>query len=146
MLSPSAFNDCNLRNYDGGNYQNACKSIAEQIENSKTTLSRAQVFRIVRQLSSEYRLHSLPKNQDLIRYLRDEHYRRLLMVKPAKTASGVAVVTVMPKPYECPHGRCTYCPGGIEFDTPLSYAGTEPVTKAAQRYRYDPFHQMHSKI
>jgi elongator complex protein 3 len=52
----------------------------------------------------------------------------------------------MPKPYECPHGRCTYCPGGIEFNTPLSYTGTEPVTKAAQKFRYDPYQQVRSKM
>jgi len=68
------------------------------------------------------------------------------MVKPAKTASGVAVVAVMPKPYECPHGRCTYCPGGIEFNTPLSYTGTEPATKAAQKFSYDPYMQVRGKI
>jgi elongator complex protein 3 len=78
--------------------------------------------------------------------LQDNRYRRLLMVKPAKTASGVAVIAVMPKPYECPHGRCTYCPGGIEFNTPLSYTGTEPATQAAQRVSYDAYQQVRSKM
>lgn len=145
MLSPAADDDFDFNN-GGDNYLMACKSIAQQIENSKTLLSRAQIFRVVRRLSSEYHLSTLPRNEDLIRYLRDDRYRRLLMVKPAKTASGVAVVTVMPKPYECPHGRCTYCPGGIEFNTPLSYTGTEPVTKAAQRFSFNPFQQLHSKL
>ena len=79
-------------------------------------------------------------------YLHDRRCRRLLMVKPAKTASGVAVVAVMPKPYECPHGRCTYCPGGLEFNTPLSYTGTEPATKAAQKFSYDPYKQVRGKM
>jgi elongator complex protein 3 len=127
-------------------YQQACKSIAEQIESSKNLLSITQVLRVVRQVASEYHLHTMPRNEHIIQYLQDNRYRRLLMVKPAKTASGVAVVAVMPKPYECPHGRCTYCPGGIEFNTPLSYTGTEPITKAAQRFSYDPYQQVSSKI
>src|SRR5581483_7145164 len=53
---------------------------------------------------------------------------------------------VMPKPYECPHGKCIYCPGGIEFNTPLSYTGTEPATKAAQKFQFDPYEQVSSKM
>lgn len=68
------------------------------------------------------------------------------MVKPIKTASGIVVVTVMPKPFGCPQGRCIYCPGGIEFNTPLSYIGSEPSTKSAQKFEYDPYKQVQSKI
>ena len=131
---------------NNNNYLQACKSIAEQIERSKNLLSRGQVLKIVRKMASEYHLNTIPRNEHIIQYLQDNHYRRLLMVKPAKTASGVAVIAVMPKPYECPHGRCTYCPGGIEFNTPLSYTGTEPVTKAAQRFSYDPYQQIRLKM
>ena len=68
------------------------------------------------------------------------------MVKPTKTASGVAVIAVMPKPYNCPHGKCIYCPGGIEYNTPMSYLGTEPSTKIAQSLDYDPFLQVKTKL
>jgi elongator complex protein 3 len=88
----------------------------------------------------------VPKNQDILAHLHNDCYKRLLRVKPTKTASGVAVIAVMPQPYECPHGRCIYCPGGIEYNTPLSYIGTEPVTRAAQKFRYDPYEQVRSKI
>jgi len=44
----------------------------------------------------------------------------------------------MPKPFACPHGRCTYCPGGIEFNTPNSYTGKEPVTINAIKNQYNP--------
>jgi elongator complex protein 3 len=126
-------------------YQHACRSIAERIESGKL-LSVRQALKVVREVASEYRLDTMPKNEHIIQYLHDSRYRRLLMVKPAKTASGVAVVAVMPKPYECPHGKCTYCPGGIEFNTPLSYTGTEPATRAAQRFSYDPYQQARSKV
>jgi elongator complex protein 3 len=127
------------------NYQHACRSIAEQIEIRKL-LSIGQIRRVVRDAASVYHLHTMPKNEDIMRFLQDDRYRRLLMVKPAKTASGVAVIAVMAKPYECPHGRCIYCPGGIESNTPLSYTGTEPATRAAQKFSYDPYHQVRSKM
>ena len=132
--------------YNNNNYQQACRSIAEQIESGRNPLSIRQVLKVIRQVASEYHLHTMPRNEHIMQYLQDNGYRRLLMVKPAKTASGVAVIAVMPKPYECPHGRCTYCPGGIEFNTPLSYIGTEPVTKAAQAFSYDPYQQVRSKM
>jgi elongator complex protein 3 len=133
-------------NDDDNNYRQACKSIAEHIESSNNPLSIKQVLKVVRQVASEYHLETIPRNEHIIHYLQDDRYRRLLMVKPAKTASGVAVIAVMPKPYGCPHGRCIYCPGGIEYNTPLSYTGTEPVTRVAQRFSYDPYQQVHSKI
>jgi elongator complex protein 3 len=126
-------------------YQQACRSIAEQIE-SRNLLSVRQALRIIMEIASEYHLDTVPKNEHIIPYFQDSRYRRLLMVRPAKTASGVAVVAVMPKPYECPHGKCIYCPGGIEFNTPLSYTGTEPATKAAQKFSYDPYQQVRGKV
>jgi elongator complex protein 3 len=69
-----------------------------------------------------------------------------MMVKPIKTASGVLVITVMAKPYDCPHGRCIYCPGGKELNIPLSYTGKEPVTRLAQKFDYNPKNQIISKL
>lgn len=127
------------------NYQQACAAIADRI--SKSTLSDSGVRKIVRDVSSAYGLETMPKNEHILACLpKNSRYRRMLMVKPAKTASGVAVITVMPKPFECPHGRCTYCPGGIEFNTPLSYTGTEPATRAAQKFSFDPYEQASSKL
>jgi elongator complex protein 3 len=127
------------------NYIEACRAIAALIE--KQALSASAVRKVVRDTASFYKLSTMPKNEHIIAFLpRASRYRRLLMVKPAKTASGVAVIAVMPKPYECPHGKCIYCPGGIEFNTPLSYTGTEPATRAAQKFQYDPYGQVSSKL
>jgi len=62
----------------------------------------------------------------------------LFRVKPARTASGVAVVTVMTAPHACPHGVCTFCPGGPRVGTPQSYTGSEPAARRAADYHYDP--------
>ncbi|HET7391646.1 MAG TPA: hypothetical protein VFJ51_12555, partial [Nitrososphaeraceae archaeon] len=100
------------------NYNQACKSIAKQIQKEEN-ISAKSVFKITKETSSKYHLSTLPRNENIIEYLPDDsHYRKVLMVKPTKTASGVVVIAVMPKPFGCPHGGCIYCPGGIEFNTP----------------------------
>ncbi len=126
-------------------YDDACRSIALKIDGGRD-VTLGQAVNIMKQVASEFHLDTLPKNEDVMRYLHSPRSRRLLMVRPAKTASGVAVIAVMPKPYECPHGRCIYCPGGIEYNTPLSYTGTEPATKAAQKFDFDPYRQVRNKM
>jgi elongator complex protein 3 len=127
-------------------YEEACEAIAREVQ-QRNDLSAKAILKIIRRISSRYYLNKLPKNEDIIKYLSDEsHYRNLLKVKPTKSASGVIVVAVMPKPFGCPHGRCIYCPGGIEYNTPPSYIGSEPVTKTAQKFSYDPYNQIQSKI
>jgi elongator complex protein 3 len=58
--------------------------------------------------------------------------------KPTRTLSGVAIVAVMTAPAPCPHGRCTYCPGGLPRRSPQSYTGEEPSAMRAAQYGYDP--------
>ena len=70
----------------------------------------------------------------------------LLRVKPARTASGVAVVTVMTAPHACPHGVCTFCPGGPHLGTPQSYMGSEPAAQRAARHDYHPKTQAADRI
>jgi elongator complex protein 3 len=57
--------------------------------------------------------------------------------KPTRSLSGVAVVAVMTAPARCPHGRCTYCPGGLEARSPQSYTGEEPSALRGAQFRYD---------
>jgi len=58
--------------------------------------------------------------------------------KPSRTLSGVAVVAVMTAPARCPHGRCTYCPGGVENASPQSYTGEEPSALRGAQFHWDP--------
>src|ERR1044072_9711875 len=110
-------------------------------------MSRKQINKIINSTCATFKLPLIPKNEHILSYLpKNSSYRRELMVKPTKTASGVAVIAVMPKPYNCPHGKCIYCPGGIEYNTPMSYLGIEPSTKIAQSLEYDPFLQVKTKL
>jgi elongator complex protein 3 len=126
-------------------YATACREIAGIISNMDEPDVRS-VKRVIKNISAKYALSTLPKNVDILFHLSHSNSRKLLRVKPAKTASGVAVVAVMPRPYACPHGKCTYCPGGVESGTPNSYTGKEPSTINAVEYEYDPYMQIESKI
>lgn len=103
----------------------------------------------IREACSRHSMPRIPRNREILATVSGRDFDRLrgmLMTKPVKTASGVAVVALMPRPYACPHGRCTYCPGGPEINTPNSYTGSEPATADAMEYGYDPAGQISSKI
>jgi elongator complex protein 3 len=131
-------------------YQKACEEIAGELlllDTNSHHLKKKDIFHIIKNKSSKHKLSKIPKNVDIIKLLPEgNYYKKLLRLKPTKTSSGIAVITVMPMPFECPHGKCIYCPGGIEDNTPLSYVGTEPATKIAQQVGYDPFRQVWSKV
>jgi elongator complex protein 3 len=57
--------------------------------------------------------------------------------RPTRTISGVAVVAVMTAPARCPHGRCTYCPGGVENGSPQSYTGEEPSALRGAQFGFE---------
>ncbi len=70
----------------------------------------------------------------------------LFLKKPMRSQSGVAVVAVMSSPASCPHGKCIYCPGGPEVNSPQSYTGFEPSTMRAKRNNYDPYRIVRGRL
>ncbi len=92
-------------------------------------------------------LESFPRNADILGALPEVKRRLLLPVllkKPVRTLSGVAVVAVMTSPAPCPHGRCAYCPTGE--DSPQSYTGFEPAALRGKRSEFDPFLQVSDRL
>ncbi len=82
----------------------------------------------------------LPSNVDWVRSLPAEEralYERSVLRKPSRSLSGIAVVAVMTAPSRCPHGRCTYCPGGVENHSPQSYTGEEPSALRGAQFHWD---------
>ena len=131
---------------EGYDYDLACMEIANKLSLLEE-LSLKDISSFIRGASSKYHLSKTPKFQDIVKYLPiDSNIRKTMMVKPIKTASGVLVITVMAKPYDCPHGKCIYCPGGKEVNIPLSYTGKEPVTRLAQKVNFDPRYQIITKL
>ncbi len=68
---------------------------------------------------------------------------RLLKVKPRRTASGVATITVITKPWPC-SSDCLYCPNDVRM--PKSYLSGEPACQRAERNYFDPYLQVRSRL
>lgn len=68
---------------------------------------------------------------------------RTLQVKPRRTASGVATITVITKPWKC-SSNCLYCPNDLRM--PKSYLSDEPACQRAERNYFDPYLQVASRL
>lgn len=66
-----------------------------------------------------------------------------IRMKPVRTASGVAPVTVLTAPAGCP-GQCIFCPD--DWRMPKSYIFDEPGAQRAERDGFDPFKQTLGRI
>jgi elongator complex protein 3 len=75
-----------------------------------------------------------------------ERLTPFLRTKPMRSLSGVAIVAVMTSPAACPHGRCTFCPGGVEAGSPQAYTGFEPAAMRGARADFDPRLQMEGRL
>lgn len=73
----------------------------------------------------------------------DRRLLRQLQMKPTRTISGVAPVTVLTKPFPCP-GKCIFCPNDIRM--PKSYLADEPGAQRAERNAFDPYLQTYSRL
>lgn len=66
-----------------------------------------------------------------------------LRMKPVRTMSGVAPITVLTKPFPCP-GKCIFCPNDIRM--PKSYLADEPGAQRAERNYFDPYLQTYNRL
>src|SRR5258708_266045 len=64
----------------------------------------------------------------------DRETLRRLQMKPVRTLSGVATVTVLTKPFPCP-GECSFCPTDLRM--PKSYLAAEPAANRAEHHTFD---------
>ena len=111
--------------------------------------SRDEVLRLKTRLCKKHGMARVPPNYEVLKRVPEEYrdvVEPLLRNKPVRTLSGVAPVAVMTSPADCPHGRCTYCPGGVPNNTPQSYTGREPAALRAGMHEYDPYRQTRSRL
>ncbi len=66
-----------------------------------------------------------------------------LRMKPRRTASGVATITVITKPGPC-SSACLYCPNDVRM--PKSYLADEPACQRAERACFDPYVQVATRL
>ena len=101
-------------------------------------------------LATQMRLaHGIPSNADVLAHATADERARVeavLRIRPTRSISGVTIVTIQSSPEACPHGKCTYCPGGPEFGTAQSYTGDEPAARRAARHAFDPFEQTAARL
>ncbi len=99
-------------------------------------------------LAKKYKM-KMPRNSEILRNLPEDivkKYQHILVKKPSRTLSGVAIVAIMTSPFPCPHGKCIYCPGGPDKGTAQSYTGHEPAALRAAQYNFDPYEQTKARI
>jgi elongator complex protein 3 len=124
------------------------RQIIEKIK-SGDLKDKNELQRLKVKLAGEYNLKEVTPNSEILADATDDELDivlPLLRRKPVRTVSGVAVVAVMTSPHPCPHGKCTYCPGGPESGSPQSYTGKEPAARRALRNEFDPFLQVIDRI
>src|SRR5207247_10191176 len=111
--------------------------------------SKEDVNRVKIELCRKYKSPFIPPNSSILQLLSDDlrpRLRPVLTDKQVRGISGVTTVAVMPKPYGCPHGKGTYCPGGPDVGVPRAYTGKEPAVMRALESNYDPFKHVRSRL
>jgi len=95
-------------------------------------LSKPEIILIYKTLAGKHGLK--PVNQKILTQL---------TLKPIRTSSGVAPVTVLTKPFACP-GNCLFCPSDVRM--PKSYLATEPGAQRAEHNFFDPYLQTYNRL
>lgn len=73
----------------------------------------------------------------------EEKLLDVLRMKPRRSASGVATITVITKPWPC-GSDCLYCPNDIRM--PKSYLHGEPACERAEQSWFDPYLQVSARL
>lgn len=106
--------------------------------------SRSVLERVKREAAVRHGASSFISNSAILMALPEGERRTwswLLRVHPRRSASGIIIVTVFSAPFACPHGTCTFCPGGPRLGTPQSYMPDGPSQRIASGLAYDPYLQ-----
>ena len=123
----------------------AIKKLALLVEGFGNKIEEADLMRLKRQVCREFSLNSVPKNSEVLPFLNQNQRLRLepiLRRKAIRTVSGIAVITAITMPFDCPHGTCTFCPGGVRFGTPQSYTRNSPAAAYGIARDFDPVKQV----
>lgn len=73
----------------------------------------------------------------------EELFLQTIRVKPRRTASGVATITLITKPWPC-KSSCLYCPNDLRM--PKSYLSNEPACQRAEQHFFDPYLQVLARL
>lgn len=120
--------------------------IGREINEGKIS-NRDELQRRKMALARELRLDYIPGDTEILTSgVVDDKFRPLLRIKPTRTISGVAVVAAMTSPERCPHGKCIYCPGGVENNSPQAYTGYEPAALRGRDNDYNSYRIVFNRL
>ena len=126
--------------------QEACRLIIEEAL-SRNITTKKDLEKLKIQTCRDLKLSGFMSNSKILQYAKPEELeslRPILMKKPTRTISGVAIVAVMCRPHKCPHGRCKYCPESSI--APPSYTGEEPAALRARMFHFHPYVQTFNRL
>ena len=114
--------------------------------------SADDLSRLKRKYAKEYRVN-IPTNAQLLKIYKkmigageikkNRNLEQILKIRAVRSLSGVAVVSVLTKPYPCP-GKCLYCP--TEKGMPKSYLSNEPAVMRAILNSFHPYKQVKMRL
>jgi elongator complex protein 3 len=124
----------------------ACEFIINEIMEGNIK-NKKELEKAKHKACRDYKLQKFMSNSMILEFASPDERKKIagiVMKKPTRTISGVAIVAVMCKPHKCPHGRCLYCP---ESDVaPPSYTGEEPAALRARMFKFDPYLQVYNRL
>lgn len=126
--------------------QEACRLIIEEAL-SRNITTKKDLEKLKIQTCRDLKLSGFMSNSKILQNAKPEELeslRPILMKKPTRTISGVAIVAVMCRPHKCPHGRCKYCPESSI--APPSYTGEEPAALRARMFHFHPYVQTFNRL
>lgn len=95
----------------------------------------------------------MPSNAEMLAYYKDlvekgeqklsREVEQVLRKIKVRSNSGVAVISLLTKPYQCP-GNCIYCPN--ETTMPKSYLSKEPAAARALANNFSPYTQVQNRM
>ncbi len=128
------------------------EKIILKIVKEKKILSETLFWKKIRKICSQEKQPPISKVDLLTAYrslLRKKQIKEnktlefFLRRRKVRTISGVAVISVLTKPYPCP-GKCVYCP--LENEIPKSYLSNEPAVMRAILNKFNPYNQVQSRL
>ncbi len=139
--------------FDGVKTELDIEKLKKRVAKNPALFSRVLEIRKHLKYSRRGKASEMPTNAELLTLYHEmvasgeevlNHDIELLLRKiKTKSNSGVAVVSLLTKPFPCP-GRCTYCP--TEANMPKSYLSKEPAAARALSNEFDPRKQIFMRL
>jgi elongator complex protein 3 len=139
-----------ITNFNPEKYENLLLEIFNEVK-SKKKWNQTSLPKILKQFPKDGNF--LFRNDELVagysylltnkKIAKNKKIEERIRLKPTRTSSGVATVTVLTKPYPCP-GACIFCPN--DPNMPKSYISSEPGAQRALMNKFDPYAQVFNRL